>query len=114
ILRESIHEIFFFTSRRRHTSFSRDWSSDVCSSDLQLHMKGFMTSITANPAAMWTLGVAGALVALYTFIQRIWRPMRRFVAMMDRSEERRVGEEGGVRFDATTHNQKKVIELPLR
>src|SRR5690606_40057592 len=23
-----------FTSRRRHTSFSRDWSSDVCSSDL--------------------------------------------------------------------------------
>src|SRR5690606_41034324 len=25
---------FFFTSGRRHTSFSRDWSSDVCSSDL--------------------------------------------------------------------------------
>src|SRR5690606_40969611 len=25
---------FFFSSRRRHTSFSRDWSSDVCSSDL--------------------------------------------------------------------------------
>src|SRR5690606_16375510 len=24
----------FFSSRRRHTSFSRDWSSDVCSSDL--------------------------------------------------------------------------------
>src|SRR5690606_6799125 len=27
---------FFFSSRRRHTSFSRDWSSDVCSSDLKL------------------------------------------------------------------------------
>src|SRR5690606_39658427 len=26
---------FFFSSRRRHTRFSRDWSSDVCSSDLQ-------------------------------------------------------------------------------
>src|SRR4249919_1265429 len=25
---------FFFSSRRRHTLFSRDWSSDVCSSDL--------------------------------------------------------------------------------
>src|SRR6266511_673533 len=25
---------FFFSSRRRHTRFSRDWSSDVCSSDL--------------------------------------------------------------------------------
>src|SRR5690606_40653777 len=27
---------FFFSSRRRHTIFSRDWSSDVCSSDLVL------------------------------------------------------------------------------
>src|SRR5207302_4301628 len=26
---------FLFSSRRRHTRFSRDWSSDVCSSDLQ-------------------------------------------------------------------------------
>src|SRR5690606_39987150 len=26
----------FFSSRRRHTRFSRDWSSDVCSSDLSL------------------------------------------------------------------------------
>src|SRR5690606_40350987 len=26
--------IFFFSSSRRHTRFSRDWSSDVCSSDL--------------------------------------------------------------------------------
>src|SRR5690606_39541330 len=25
---------FLFSSRRRHTRFSRDWSSDVCSSDL--------------------------------------------------------------------------------
>src|SRR5205809_7455958 len=27
---------FFFSSRRRHTRCSRDWSSDVCSSDLEL------------------------------------------------------------------------------
>src|SRR3712207_7379375 len=27
---------FFFSSRRRHTRYWRDWSSDVCSSDLQL------------------------------------------------------------------------------
>src|SRR2546429_9836079 len=26
---------FFFSSRRRHTRCSRDWSSDVCSSDLE-------------------------------------------------------------------------------
>src|SRR2546429_9276951 len=28
---------FFFSSRRRHTRCSRDWSSDVCSSDLKVH-----------------------------------------------------------------------------
>ena len=26
--------VFFFSSRRRHTRLRRDWSSDVCSSDL--------------------------------------------------------------------------------
>src|SRR5699024_11911896 len=29
-----IHLLFFFSSRRRHTRSKRDWSSDVCSSDL--------------------------------------------------------------------------------
>src|SRR5690625_6447494 len=30
---------FFFSSRRRHTSWPRDWSSDVCSSDLSPEAK---------------------------------------------------------------------------
>src|SRR5699024_12025814 len=29
--------LFFFSSRRRHTSSKRDWSSDVCSSDLFIY-----------------------------------------------------------------------------
>src|SRR3712207_6521053 len=29
---------FFFSSRRRHTRYWRDWSSDVCSSDLRVKM----------------------------------------------------------------------------
>src|SRR2546430_7694836 len=29
--------VFFFSSRRRHTRFDCDWSSDVCSSDLAKH-----------------------------------------------------------------------------
>src|SRR3712207_8042387 len=33
--------IFFFSSRRRHTRYWRDWSSDVCSSDL--YNMGFIT-----------------------------------------------------------------------
>src|SRR5690625_6458720 len=31
-----IYHIILFTSRRRHTRWPRDWSSDVCSSDLVL------------------------------------------------------------------------------
>src|SRR5262249_57365909 len=30
----TLHIIFFFSSRRRHTRLVSDWSSDVCSSDL--------------------------------------------------------------------------------
>src|SRR2546429_4606971 len=36
------HAIFFFSSRRRHTRCSRDWSSDVCSSDLLSSTKQFI------------------------------------------------------------------------
>src|SRR5256886_3709681 len=32
---------FFFSSRRRHTRFDCDWSSDVCSSDLYFNRPGF-------------------------------------------------------------------------
>src|SRR5215203_5257711 len=31
---------FFFSSRRRHTSYWRDWSSDVCSSDVRQDLPG--------------------------------------------------------------------------
>src|SRR5256886_3869961 len=30
----ALNGVFFFSSRRRHTRFDCDWSSDVCSSDL--------------------------------------------------------------------------------
>src|SRR5699024_11447228 len=33
---EYVTQDFFFSSRRRHTRSKRDWSSDVCSSDLNL------------------------------------------------------------------------------
>src|SRR5690554_2876578 len=34
--------LFFFSSRRRHTRCGRDWSSDVCSSDLKAHDEGLI------------------------------------------------------------------------
>src|SRR5256884_151151 len=43
------HDLFFFfSSRRRHTRCSRDWSSDVCSSDLSVT---FTPSVAAAEAA---------------------------------------------------------------
>src|SRR2546429_3210038 len=36
---------FFFSSRRRHTRCSRDWSSDVCSSDLTIHTDNAITVV---------------------------------------------------------------------
>src|SRR6266498_4169371 len=41
---------FFFSSRRRHTRCGRDWSSDVCSSDLRCQEDIAFRVITANSA----------------------------------------------------------------
>src|SRR5690606_4514507 len=46
--------VFFFSSRRRHTRFSRDWSSDVCSSDLlRLQRKASVEHLLDIEYAIW-------------------------------------------------------------
>src|SRR5690606_1376408 len=64
---------FFFSSRRRHTRFSRDWSSDVCSSDLAetgatlVHpYKDRQVIAGQGTAALELLAEAGHLDALMT------------------------------------------------
>src|SRR3989449_846487 len=56
---------FFFSSRRRHTRCSRDWSSDVCSSDLFAvgssglsvrNMRGHIATLPAAAAGAFPLG----------------------------------------------------------
>src|SRR5437868_949831 len=49
---------FFFSSRRRHTRSKRDWSSDVCSSDLY-DWKGRPLVTTNQDATTKTLSYAG-------------------------------------------------------
>src|SRR5437870_13301131 len=61
-----VFRVFFFSSRRRHTRWPRDWSSDVCSSDLQL-----------------SFGTGDVLFELFDL----------FGDALLRSEERRVGKE---------------------
>src|SRR6266496_4502756 len=48
---------FFFSSRRRHTRSLRDWSSDVCSSDLELELS-VPTAAAASLAAVSATAVA--------------------------------------------------------
>src|SRR3989475_2579400 len=43
---------FFFSSRRRHTRFDCDWSSDVCSSDLDYVATGLNLDDTAQSILM--------------------------------------------------------------
>src|SRR5207249_7479746 len=51
-----IFYFFFFSSRRRHTRSKRDWSSDVCSSDLVRDGAGTITDVTANLTAAVAAG----------------------------------------------------------
>src|SRR5699024_9225727 len=52
---------FFFASRRRHTRSKRDWSSDVCSSDLAEGGQGLRDAGEGPDVLRVPLGVQGAL-----------------------------------------------------
>src|SRR2546429_2310796 len=71
VLLFNLYFFFFFSSRRRHTRCSRDWSSDVCSSDLDV----------AERACV----LCGQTAA--------FEPRKAADAVANRSEERRVGKE---------------------
>src|SRR5699024_12034890 len=80
---------FFFSSRRRHTRSKRDWSSDVCSSDL------------STPEGLHVLAV-GAQELLHDLVAAVGGEAQVADAalgllLQQRSEERRVGKEGGAR-----------------
>src|SRR3712207_8697275 len=84
----SILVYFFFSSRRRHTRYWRDWSSDVCSSDLTLEHKfseggQFITSLPIGTEAQ---------ANVFPGDTRTVRDAIELSAHI-RSEERRVGKE---------------------
>src|SRR5207302_4120203 len=90
---------FFFSSRRRHTRFSRDWSSDVCSSDLPWPRWRITAAIGAK-GALVVSGVASALpfVVLAVAHGSPWEVYSASaLSGLGRSEERRVGKECGCR-----------------
>src|SRR5690606_39475601 len=95
----------FFSSRRRHTTFSRDWSSDVCSSDLTAHRAQASTHGVAKFAPEACAGplLAAELDALGKALDHPAKPVVAIVGgskvstKLDRSAERRVGKASGRR-----------------
>src|SRR5205814_4924328 len=90
---------FFFSSRRRHTRCLSDWSSDVCSSDLQnseseqKHSAGGRTFAGGNhgrregPLPGYRRSIGDSRYRCFLFHSTIAEPSR--------SEERRVGKVRG-------------------
>src|SRR3712207_8033748 len=87
--------VFFFSSRRRHTRYWRDWSSDVCSSDLLRSVGGSQQALCRGRGPSYyrpqqcslggrSLRLLDALASDSLSVQPLasWR-----------SEERRVGKE---------------------
>src|SRR5207253_7574008 len=98
-----IPRVFFFSSRRRHTRWPRDWSSDVCSPIFRLFLEG-ASGITDNlgtlqkEADYYPFGgesiVSGSDINNYKFT---------------RSEERRVGKEWSNRWSEEHGIKDRII-----
>src|SRR5205809_6603073 len=88
--------VFFFSSRRRHTRCSRDWSSDVCSSDLRTTrhdaIRRWVESRGGWPATVKSTRSRGDGAGLL------------------RSEERRVGKECRSRWSPYQEKKKNSSE----
>src|SRR5690606_40400112 len=93
---------FFFSSRRRHTRFSRDWSSDVCSSDLEIRRQ------SSKKLLLLHLLIPPLPLRQYSLSQPLRKPQLKVLEnesilrehwgrciFLWRSEERRVGKECG-------------------
>src|SRR5699024_11537479 len=93
----------FFASRRRHTRSKRDWSSDVCSSDLirktygtlaqiegvKILVSNYFGELRDNMELFTSLPVTG----LHIDAVRGRQELTPIAARLDRSEERRVGKD---------------------
>src|SRR5207245_7083497 len=100
--------IFFFSSRRRHTRCYRDWSSDVCSSDLGEWWSAFhddelnaleKQALDANQ----TIKIAAARLEQ----ARASAALQIATQFPTRSEERRVGKESRHRLWAAQRRKTK-------
>src|SRR5438105_6680496 len=88
--------LFFFSSRRRHTRSTRDWSSDVCSSDPN----------NTTTGTGWALAVVVLLPSAPPSLLPQHATVRSALIAQARSEERRVGKECRSRWWPEHEKQK--------
>src|SRR3712207_9249768 len=101
----------FLSSRRRHTRYWRDWSSDVCSSDLEW---AILEPLLSSPEKRgrppkWPLRHVADAVFYLLRSGCSWRMLR--------SEERRVGEECRSRwspYPLKKKNSTRPFSFPFR
>src|SRR5687768_17730027 len=91
-----VHHFFFFSSRRRHTRCSRDWSSDVCSSDLvaRAQLLGQRPSELAHRLGVRNVEEEGVERPTQLDVGLVAPDLAEAAPLPElRSEERRVGKE---------------------
>src|SRR3712207_7342273 len=87
---------FFFSSRRRHTRYWRDWSSDVCSSDLAAGYPRIEKKLFHRKRRQWLgngLAIAASVALVCLSAWMVFYYLQSTQIQKVRSEERRVGKE---------------------
>src|SRR5207247_3112703 len=106
---------FFFSSRRRHTRSTRDWSSDVCSSDLFLVPKMIkylnMSKLSKKDDEKLLKEFTPSMVIIATSEdnKKSWVQSGQLYEKiaLERSEERRVGKEYKIRMKTDNIDRRK-------
>src|SRR3712207_7922147 len=89
---QSVMYFFFFSSRRRHTRYWRDWSSDVCSSDLAGSTGDEASRLMSNLLQAHP-GISAVYASNESTTAGALRSLDQAKKLGQRSEERRVGKE---------------------
>src|SRR5690348_18456085 len=106
--------MFFFSSRRRHTRWTGDWSSDVCSSDLATEKQYTelpRPAVVAHPVTGRPILFVNPM-HVHGFVgmerREAWDLIEELAA--HRSEERRVGNECGSGWSAELYRRRRLCE----
>src|SRR5207245_4572793 len=100
-----LYLLFFFSSRRRHTRCYRDWSSDVCSSDLQ-QLLGVLAELSPEFGQLYSRVGRPSIAPEKLLRALLLQVLYTVRSERLRSEERRVGKECRARGSADDYQRE--------